>query len=41
VKKENEEKSVSVRRLGSKETKNIKLDEMKNILLQESKTPLA
>jgi threonyl-tRNA synthetase len=40
-KKENEEKSVSVRRLGSKETKNIKLDEMKNILLQESKIPSA
>ena len=40
-KKENEEKSVSVRRLGSKETKNIKLDEMKNILLKETKIPSA
>ena len=40
-KKEKEEKSVSVRRLGSKETKNIKLDEMKHILLQESKIPSA
>ena len=38
-KKETEEKSVSVRRLGSQETKTIKLDEIKNILQQESKIP--
>jgi threonyl-tRNA synthetase len=38
-KKEAKEKSVSVRRLGSKETKNIKLDEIKNTLQQESKIP--
>ena len=40
-KKETEEKSVSVRRLGSQETKTIKLDEIKNILQQESKIPSA
>ena len=40
-KKETEEKSVSVRRLGSQETKIIKLDEIKNILQQESKIPSA
>ena len=38
-KKEAEEKSVSVRRLGSQETKNIKLDEIKKLLIQESKIP--
>ena len=38
-KKETEEKSVSVRRLGSQETKTIKLDKIKNILQQESKIP--
>jgi len=40
-KKEADEKSVSVRRLGSQETKTIKLDEIKNILQQESKIPSA
>ena len=40
-KKEEEERSVSVRRLGSQETKTIKLDEIKNILQQESKIPSA
>ena len=40
-KKEAEERSVSVRRLGSQETKTIKLDEIKNILQQESKIPSA
>jgi len=40
-KKETEEKSVSVRRLGSQETKTIELDEIKNILQQESKIPSA
>jgi threonyl-tRNA synthetase len=40
-KKEAEERSVSVRRLGSQETKKIKLDEIKNILQQESKIPSA
>ena len=40
-KKETEEKSVSVRRLGSQETKTIKLNEIKNILQQESKIPSA
>ena len=39
--KETEEKSVSVRRLGSQETKTIKLNEIKNILQQESKIPSA
>ena len=38
-KKEADEKSVSVRRLGSQETKTIKLNEIKNILQQESKIP--
>ncbi len=38
-KKESEERSVSVRRLGSQETKTMKLDEIKNILQQESKIP--
>ena len=38
-KKEAEEKSVSVRRLGSQETKTLKLQEFKNILQQESKIP--
>ena len=38
-KKEIEDKSVSVRRLGSQETKNIKLEEIKHILQQESKIP--
>ena len=38
-KKEAEEKSVSVRRLGSQETKILKLQEIKNILEQESKIP--
>ena len=38
-KKETEDKSVSVRRLGSQETKIIKLKEIKNILQQESKIP--
>ena len=40
-KKEAEERSVSVRRLGSQETKNLKLDEIKNILQQEKKIPSA
>jgi len=40
-KKEAEERSVSVRRLGSQETRTIKLDEIKNILQQESKIPSA
>ena len=40
-KKEADEKSVSVRRLGSQETKTIKLNEIKNILQQESKIPSA
>ena len=40
-KKEEEERSVSVRRLGSQETKTLKLDEIKNILQQESKIPSA
>ena len=40
-KKETDEKSVSVRRLGSQETKTIKLNEIKNILQQESKIPSA
>ena len=40
-KKEAEEKSVSVRRLGSQETKSMKLDEIKNILQHESKIPSA
>jgi len=40
-KKEAEERSVSVRRLGSQETKTVKLDEIKNILQQESKIPSA
>jgi threonyl-tRNA synthetase len=40
-KKEAEEKSVSVRRLGSQETKTIKLNEIKNILQQEIKIPSA
>ena len=40
-KKETEEKSVSVRRLGSQETKSMKLDEIKNILQHESKIPSA
>jgi len=40
-KKEADEKSVSVRRLGSQETKTIKLDEIKDILQQESKIPSA
>ena len=40
-KKEAEERSVSVRRLGSQETKTIKLNEIKNILQQESKIPSA
>jgi threonyl-tRNA synthetase len=39
--KETEEKSVSVRRLGGQETKTIKLNEIKNILQQESKIPSA
>ena len=38
-KKEAEEKLVSVRRLGSQETKILKLQEIKNILEQESKIP--
>jgi threonyl-tRNA synthetase len=38
-KKEAEEKSVSVRRLGSQETKTVKLEEIKNILKKESKIP--
>ena len=38
-KKEAEEKSVSVRRLGRQETKILKLQEIKNILEQESKIP--
>ena len=38
-KKEAEEKSVSVRRLGSQETKTMKLEEIKNMLQQESKIP--
>ena len=38
-KKESKEKSVSVRRLGSQETKTMKLEEIKNILQQESKIP--
>ena len=38
-KKETEEKSVSVRRLGSQETKTMKLEEIKDILQQESKIP--
>ena len=38
-KKEAEEKSVSVRRLGSQETKTMRLEEIKNILKQESKIP--
>ena len=38
-KKEAEDKSVSVRRLGSQETKIMKLEEIKNILQQESKIP--
>ncbi|MDC0194996.1 threonine--tRNA ligase [Alphaproteobacteria bacterium] len=38
-KKEAEEKSVSVRRLGSQETKTMKLEEIKNILKKESKIP--
>ena len=38
-KKEAEEKSVSVRRLGSQETKTMQLKEIKNILQQESKIP--
>ena len=38
-KKEAEEKSVSVRRLGSQETKTMQLEEIKNILQQESKIP--
>ena len=40
-KKEAEEKSVSVRRLGSQETKIIKLQDIKNILLDELKIPSA
>ena len=40
-KKEAEEESVSVRRLGSQETKALKVDEMKKILQQESKIPSA
>ena len=38
-KKEAEERSASVRRLGSQETKTIKLDELKNIFQLESKIP--
>ena len=38
-KKEAEKKSVSVRRLGSPETKTMRLEEIKNILKQESKIP--
>ena len=38
-KKEAEKKSVSVRRLGSQETKTMRLEEIKNILKQESKIP--
>ena len=38
-KKEAEEKSVSVRRLGSQETKIMKLEEIKNILKKETKIP--
>ena len=38
-KKEAEEKSVSVRRLGSQDTKTMKLEEIKSILQQESKIP--
>ena len=40
-KKEAEERSASVRRLGSQETKTIKLDELKNIFQLESKIPSA
>ena len=38
-KKETEEKSVSIRRLGSQETKTMKLDEIKIILQQETRMP--
>ena len=38
-KKEAEEKSVSVRRLGSQETKIMELEEIKNILKKETKIP--
>ena len=39
-KKEAEEKTVSVRRLGSQETKVVKLDELVNNLQQESLSPI-
>ena len=38
-KKEAEDKSVTVRRLGSQETKTIKLEDIKKIIQQESKLP--
>ena len=38
-KKEAEDKSVTVRRLGSQETKTIKLEDIKKIIQQESKIP--